>query len=397
MQANASVASLKARFAIEAHLCRLFSEEGEAQQSPPAKDEVGDGEAPYDLASHKDGHQTNHVPQEAEPCSPASLPVDISPSREEELAQVQRQRHNWIERLGRPEHPEDGQAQRISDFRLSTTDPDATLMPTEHLGYQTHYVVDGGKARTILAVLVTPSEVKDNQPALDLLSHARFRWKVRPEQVTADTVYGTVENISALEREHIRAYIPLADYESGTSLYGKQAFRDDRVQDVYICPTNQRLPLSKIAYTEREKRYRADPALCDACPLKARCTTSDQGRQIKRSFDEEYVERVRSYQQTEAYKKAIRKRSVWVEPLFAEGKDWHGMRRFRLRRLWKVNIEALMRAAGQNLKRLLKKRGSSRHPWPAGAEHALLFGIFQRFFPQTKRQGLFVQLFLLHC
>jgi transposase len=397
MQANASVASLKARFAIEAHLSRLFSEEGEAQQSPPAKDEVGDGEAPYDLASHKDGHQTNHVPQEAEPCSPASLPVDISPSREEELAQVQRQRHNWIERLGRPEHPEDGQAQRISDFRLSTTDPDATLMPTEHLGYKTHYVVDGGKARTILAVLVTPSEVKDNQPALDLLSHARFRWKVRPEQVTADTVYGTVENISALEREHIRAYIPLAAYESRTSLYGKQAFRYDRVQDVYICPNNQRLPLSKIAYTEREKRYRADPALCDACRLKARCTTSDQGRQIKRSFDEEYVERVRSYQQTEAYKKAIRKRSVWVEPLFAEGKDWHGMRRFRLRRLWKVNIEALMRAAGQNLKRLLKKRGSSRHPWPEGAENALLFGIFQRFFPQRKRQGLFVQLFLLHC
>ena len=76
-------------------------------------------------------------------------------------------------------------------------------MPTEHLGYKTHYVVDGGKARTIPAVLVTPSEVKDNQPALDLLSHVRFRWKLRPEQVTGDTVYGTVENIAALEQEQI--------------------------------------------------------------------------------------------------------------------------------------------------------------------------------------------------
>ena len=261
-------------------------------------------------------------------------------------------------------------------------------MPTERLGYKTHYVVDGGKARTILAVLVTPSEVKDNQPTLDLLSHARFRWKLRPSQVTGDTVYGTVENIAALEQEHMRAYVPLPDYESRASLYSKQAFRYDLVQDVYICPNNQQLPLSKIAYTEREKRYQADPATCQACPLKSRCTTSDQGRQIKRSFDEEYVERVRSYHQTEAYKKAIRKRSVWVEPLFAEGKDWHGMRRFRLRRLWKVNIEALLRAAGQNLKRLLKKRGSSRHPWPEGAENALLSGIFscfQRFFPQRKR------------
>ena len=64
----------------------------------------------------------------------------------------------------------------------------------------------------------------------------------------------------------------------------------------------------------------------------------------------------------------MRKRSVWVEPLFAEGKDWHGMRRFRLRRLWRVNCEALMRAAGQNLKRLLKKRGWGRRPYPEEAE-----------------------------
>jgi hypothetical protein len=40
------------------------------------------------------------------------------------------------------------------------------------------------------------------------------------------------------------------------------------------------------------------------------------------------------YYQTEAYQKALRKRKVWVEPFFAEAKDWHGMRRFRLRRLF---------------------------------------------------------------
>jgi hypothetical protein len=37
-----------------------------------------------------------------------------------------------------------------------------------HLGYHTHYVVDGGKRRIILAVLVVPGEVMDNQPMLDL-------------------------------------------------------------------------------------------------------------------------------------------------------------------------------------------------------------------------------------
>jgi len=62
-----------------------------------------------------------------------------------------------------------------------------------------------------------------------------------------------------------------------------------------------------------------------------------------------------------------------VEPLFAEAKDWHGMRRFRLRRLWRVNCEALRIAAGQNLKRLLKKRGWRRRPCPAEALYAPLF------------------------
>ena len=78
---------------------------------------------------------------------------------------------------------------------------------------------------------------------------------------------------------------------------------------------------------------------------------------LGRSFDEEFLERVRAYRQTEPYKKALRKRKVWVEPMFAEAKEWHGMRRFRLRTLWRVNVEALVIAAGQNIKRLLTFSG----------------------------------------
>jgi Transposase DDE domain len=88
---------------------------------------------------------------------------------------------------------------------------------------------------------------------------------------------------------------------------------------------------------------------------------------LHRSFFAAYQERVKGYQQTLAYQKAMSKRKVWVEPLFAEGKDWHGMRRFRLRRLWRVNCEALVLASGQNLKRLLQKRGWGRRPFPTEA------------------------------
>jgi hypothetical protein len=53
---------------------------------------------------------------------------------------------------------------------------------------------------------------------------------------------------------------------------------------------------------------------------------------IHRSLYADYLERVRGYHATEAYKKAIRKRQVWVEPLFAEAKDWHGLRRAQAQR-----------------------------------------------------------------
>jgi len=85
---------------------------------------------------------------------------------------------------------------------------------------------------------------------------------------------------------------------------------------------------------------------------------------------------VKGYRGTFPYEKALRKRRVWVEPLFAEAKDWQGLRRFRLRGLEKVNVEALLIASGQNVKRLvatwdrgprhLAQAAALRPPAPAG-------------------------------
>jgi hypothetical protein len=87
--------------------------------------------------------------------------------------------------------------------------------------------------------------------------------------------------------------------------------------------------------------------------------------------DEPFLDRVRDYHATDTYAKAMRKRQVWVEPLFAEAKDWHGLRRFRLRGLANVNIEGLLVAAGQNLKRLLAATSRGRNHAPCGSLVAL--------------------------
>ncbi|MFL5625940.1 MAG: hypothetical protein ACJ788_10155 [Ktedonobacteraceae bacterium] len=80
---------------------------------------------------------------------------------------------------GRPQREVRGYYQRTSNLRISTTEPAATPMRLKgggtHLGYHVHYVVDGGRARVILQVLVTPGEVTDNPPMRDLIFRTRFR------------------------------------------------------------------------------------------------------------------------------------------------------------------------------------------------------------------------------
>jgi hypothetical protein len=303
------------------------------------------------------------------------LPVPISEGERDQLARANEERHDWLARDGAPDRTiMRAGYQRRSDFEASTIDPDAALMAVKkgglHFGYHDHYAVDGGKARIILGVLVTPADVMENQPFLDMLWRVCFRWQIRPDQATGDTTYGTVENIVGVEDQNVRAYVPLPDFDQRPPFYGASRFTYNPERDEYRCPEGQVLQRKTAKYTEGVVVYQAEAATCNACPLKTACTESSQGRQVRRSLYAEYLDRVRAYHQTPAYEKAMAKRKVWVEPLFGEAKDWHGLRRFRLRRLWKVNIEALLIATGQNLKRLLRKRGWGRRPWPNGAPEA---------------------------
>jgi transposase len=348
VEANASMESVKPRFAVEAHLAQVFAEEGEQECSQRRQEIV------------------------LEEAAPPLLPTALSETLREQLAATNTERQDWIEEGGRPNREETyGSYRRVADYRVSTTDPDATIMPTKghgfHLGYHTHYVVDGGKKRIILNVLVTPSEVMENQPMLDLLWRTQFRWKLRPHQVTGDTTYGTLDIIQAVEDAHIRAYMPLAEPGERNSLLGIDQFLYDAEKDTYTCPQGEALAYHYTRHVMSVRVYRADAEKCDQCPLKSQCTTSSHGRTIHRNLREHYSERVRAYHQTAAYEKAMGKRKVWVEPLFAEAKQWHGARRFRLRQLWRVNCEALVIASGQNLKRLLQKRGWGRRPFPTQA------------------------------
>ena len=379
VRANAALDSLVPRWYAEAkaHLDDLFAGDG-----APAATELPDGDEPAGQATRdaepiaaSEDAADGAPALAADPAAPALArpPFAGSPEAERELAERNRAVWKLLDRFRLdPDRPASCSYRRITDSKVSTTDPDAAPMRAHagdraKLGYHDHYAVDGGRARIILAAFVTPADVMENTPMLDLLHRVCFRYHLHPERAVGDTTYGTIENIRALEEMGIRAYVPLPDFDARTPYYGASQFTYDAERDEYRCPQGQPLRRLRAKYTTEVVIYRADAATCNACPLKARCTASDAGRQVCRSFHADYLDRVRAYHGTAAYQKAMRKRAVWVEPLFGEAKDWHGLRRFRLRGLGKVNSEALLVATGQNLKRWLTRTGWGRRHGPSGS------------------------------
>lgn len=359
VRSNADIDSLVPRWYAEAQalLGTLFTDDGAT--APTASPDIGDPVA--------------HPTGDAGPAAPCALPFAGLPAEEQRLAEENRAAWKLLnEHRLDPDRSASGSYQRLTDLQVSTTDPDAAPMRANigartALGYHDHYVVDGGKARIILAAFVTPADVMENTPMLDLLRRVRFRYHLHPEQAIGDTTYGTVENIRALEAEGIRAVVPLPNFDERTAAFGASRFVYDSDRDEYRCPQDQPLKRLKAKYADEVVIYRAVAATCNACPLKVQCTTSDAGRQVQRSFHAESLDRLRTYHETADYQKAMRKRAVWVEPLFGEAKDWHGLRRFRLRGLWKVNCEGSLVAAGQNLKRWLSTTGWGRRHGPVGS------------------------------
>jgi hypothetical protein len=67
-----------------------------------------------------------------------------------------------------------------------------------------------------------------------------------------------------------------------TERYRTAGFRYHPQHDVWVCPQDQMLWPAQYDEQRRLMRYRAKPSVCNACPVKADCTSSPLGREITR-------------------------------------------------------------------------------------------------------------------
>ena len=245
------------------------------------------------------------------------------------------------------------------DQQISLTDPDARSMATSGrgtgiVGYNVQTAVDT-KHHLIVAHEVTNTG-HDHEQLYAMASKAKEAMKAERLEVLADRGYFESQQILACEEAGIAAILPKS-HTSNNRLRGmfvKADFRYVASEDVYICPAGERL---KYYYTNEERgltlrRYWTNA--CQACPIKARCTSGVQ-RRITRWEHEHVLETVQ--RRLDENPQSMRVRRETSEHPFGTLKSWMGYTHFLTKTLKKVSSEMALHVLAYNLKRVMNILG----------------------------------------
>lgn len=260
---------------------------------------------------------------------------------------------------------------------MSTTDPDCEMVrhgfSESRPRYKTHRAIDD-QCGIITAVETTPGGTAENERLIPLVEQHEARTGHTVSTVIADAGYGTVDNFQKCAKRGIRSH--MADVESkqrrsgrARAVYDRDLFIYDEDSDTYTCPAGKKLQRRKHKKTKPGYEYAGDRKTCQACPLRAECTKSKSGgRTIKRHINQKWVTKGKHESASAAAKRDRVRRKWLMEGSFADGANNHHLKRSRWRRLWRQQIQTLLIAAAQNIRKLI-----SRPKWsPAKAECALI-------------------------
>jgi len=137
--------------------------------------------------------------------------------------------------------------------------------------------------------------------------------------------------------------------------FANPQFVYDLEQDQYVCPTGQILKRKQWKADKNAILYGAERETCQVCPHFAQCVTSQKGgRQIQRNANEFYIEWADHCLTAYERKRLMARRKYKAEGSFADAANNHGFKRSRYRGLEKVQMQNLLIAATQNLRKLMR-------------------------------------------
>ena len=232
--------------------------------------------------------------------------------------------------------------------------------------YSDNYLIDTDHA-VIMDVEATRSiRQAEVGAARTMIDRVETRYGLKPTWLTADTAYGSGDNLDwVVRKKKIVPFIPVFDKSTRTDgTWSRSDFTWDAENDRYVCPEGHELLQFRRSYSDPNrgkpkggrKKYRALKSDCEACPSKPRCCPDAEARYVTREEHEDVRDLARECTASEVYRKIAGPRRKKVEMLFAHLKRILGLGRLRLRGPCGAKDEFTLAAIAQNLRKLAKLR-----------------------------------------
>lgn len=252
--------------------------------------------------------------------------------------------------------------ENLSDSKYNTlcsTDADAHMMKSRD-GFTPAYNIQVGTDSKNKMIVMAEVSTENNDINLleEDFKNTQKQMGIVADIIEADKGYGNLTQIESIESNgNTKCVIPLQTPTS--SVYNKKfgiEFIYDTKSNTYICPNgkvlrhkqNTAIHNGRVFYI-----YKAKKNDCLNCHLFGRCTTSKNGRALKRPqnkpFQDQYIHRLGSNEM----KELIKERKAQIEHVFGTLKRWMGKVPLLLTSKRKVQIEIDIYTTAYNLKRLM--------------------------------------------
>lgn len=241
------------------------------------------------------------------------------------------------------------------DQQISLTDPDSRSMATSGrgsgvVGYNVQVAVD--TEHHLIVTHEVTNTGSDRSQLANVASQAKGVLGADHLDVVADRGYFNSTEILACEQADITVTLPkpMTSGAKSDGRFGKQDFVYLPTEDVYRCPSGEKLTYRYTNEEDGKTLRRYWTTACPRCPLKSQCTKGSE-RRITRWEHEHLLEAVQ--QRLDENPQAMRQRRETVEHPFGTLKMRMGATHFLMKRLPKVATEMALHVLAYNLTRVM--------------------------------------------
>lgn len=236
----------------------------------------------------------------------------------------------------------------------SVSDPDATYDGHKGRGYQAQVsetCSETNDVQLITDVIPQTAADSDSESLPEIVERLEAKGRT-PEELYADTGYGSDENVQYCAEKDIELVAPAKKRQKGNegAMDTLDFELDENTMEVTRCPEGH-TPCTTHYNEEKDDGFALfESQTCEACPNRARCPAYPYRNHYRFNYSKKRrrLDQRRRAQQTPEFKKRYSIRAG-VEGLMSALKRGRGFGHLRVRGRPAVNMVLYLKAAGQNI------------------------------------------------